>query len=38
MKPRLPISLALFMLVLVVVGCSNEGTMELNQQNGSLRN
>ncbi|MED4128134.1 Bug family tripartite tricarboxylate transporter substrate binding protein [Shouchella miscanthi] len=28
MKPRLPISLALFMLVLVVVGCSNEGTVD----------
>ncbi|RQW22783.1 tripartite tricarboxylate transporter substrate binding protein [Bacillus sp. C1-1] len=28
MKPRLPISLALFMLVLVVIGCSNEGTVD----------
>ncbi|WP_055737247.1 MULTISPECIES: hypothetical protein [Bacillaceae] len=28
MKPRLPISLALFMLVLVVVGFSNEGTVD----------
>lgn len=28
MKPRLPISLALFMLVLVVGGCSNEGTVD----------